>query len=311
MDGMTERMNRTFETVLRAQINPSQDDWDQHLPMAEYAINNSVNETTGYTPFFLMYGMHPRKPIDMIDKQSITPAAEEMVKMIKDQIASARSNILKAQQSQKTQADKHRREHDFKEGDQVYLSTRNLTLSTANRKLSPKWVGPFEIIKKIHKDAFRLDLQGKFRIHPVFHSSLLKHYEPNDDELFPGRHQPIPPPVHIDGEEEYEVEAIIGKRRYRGKTQYLVKWKRYHEEDSSWEPVGNLSNAKWKIAEYEGTNRSRNVHMIRIGNSAVSCAGSGGTQMFRDQTIDGSAVSCARSRNLTEISHSAIQEFSG
>ena len=173
-DGMTERTNRTLETIIRAQINPSQDDWDEHLPMAEYAINDSPSDTTKFTPFELMYGMNPRKPIDMTDKQSVTPAAEEYVEIIKNQISRARSNIVKAQESQKTQADKHRREHDFKEGDQVYLSTKNLTLSTANRKLSPKWVGPFKIIKRIHKDAFRLDLQGKFRIHPVFHSSLLK-----------------------------------------------------------------------------------------------------------------------------------------
>ena len=56
-----------------------QDNWDKLLPMAEFAINDSVSPTTGFSPFQLMYGMHPRKPIDMI-AESRTPAAADFIK---------------------------------------------------------------------------------------------------------------------------------------------------------------------------------------------------------------------------------------
>ena len=78
-DGQTEWSNRTLEEILRGHVNGLQDDWDRFLPMAEFAINDSVSPTTGFSPFQLMYGMHPRKPIDMITG-SKAPAAEEFVK---------------------------------------------------------------------------------------------------------------------------------------------------------------------------------------------------------------------------------------
>jgi hypothetical protein len=260
-DGMTERVNRTLETVIRTTVNASQDDWADHLPSAEFAINDTPG-TTGFTPFQLMYGKHPRKPIDFTDKKIVTPAAEEYVTEIRKMIDRARKNILQAQQHQKTQADKKRRDHEFKIEDQVYLSTKNLTLPTASRKLSPKWVGPFKIIRQLGKDSFELDLQGKFAIHPVFHSSLLKMYTLNNDKKFPRCKQPIPPPMVIEGEDEYVVEAILNKRKIRGKTEYLVKWEYYNEEDSSWEPEDNLKNAKKLIDKYN-RDQSRGIRMIR------------------------------------------------
>ena len=184
-DGQTERTNRTLETILRNQVNATQDNWDKLLPMAEFAINDSVSVTTKFSPFQLMYGMNPRKPINMVN-ESKAPAAEEFIKEMISAITRARDNITKAQAAMKAQADKHCRDHTFQIGDKVMLSTKNLNLkSTHSRKLSPKWVGPFKIIEQSHKDSFQLDLEGKFNIHPVFHVNLLKPYKENDDTLFP------------------------------------------------------------------------------------------------------------------------------
>src|SRR4051812_18279645 len=114
-----------------------------------------------------------------------------------------------------------------------------------SHKLSPKWVGPFLIINQKHKDSFELDLQGKFNIHLVFHANLLKPYLENDETEFPDRHQDPPEPIRINDENEYEVEEILKKRTYHGKTQYLVKWHGYNIEDSTWEPLSNLKILSW------------------------------------------------------------------
>ena len=214
-----------------------------------------------------MYSMHPRKPIDMITG-SKAPAAEEFVKEMTMVISQARENIVKAQTSMKAQADKHRRDHTFQIGDQVMLNTRNLNLpSTHSCKLSPKWIGPFQIIGSRHKASFKLDLQGKFKIHLVFHVSLLKPWIGNNDSKFPGRHQDPPPPVIIDDQEEFEVEAIIDKRTHYGKTQYLVTWKGYRPEDSTWEPLSNLDNAKSLIDEFNLHHGTRHVQVIGVKNA--------------------------------------------
>ena len=155
----------------------------------------------------------------------------------------------------KTQADKKCRDHQLKIGDKVMLSTKNLKLlSTHSHKLSPKWVGPFMIIGQKHKNSFELDLEGKFQIHPVFHVNLLKPWMANDNSEFPDRHQDPPSAIIINDEEEFEVEAIIKKRTKHGKTQYLVKWKGYREEDCTWEPEEHLQNAPELITEFKKKN---------------------------------------------------------
>jgi transposase InsO family protein len=221
-DGQTERTNRTLEQVIRSQINSNGDNWDTLLPMAEFAINTTVNVSTGFSPFHLTYGTDPKSPVDLDVKESTTPAAEEFVKQMNDNINKARDNILKAQQSQKTQADKHRRDHTFQIGDQVMLSTKNLHFSTSSRKLLPRWVGPFNIVKQIHKDTFELDLRGTFHIHPTFHVALLKPYQENDPTIFPNRTQDPPAPIIIDNEEEYHVKKILKHRKISRKMQYLI-----------------------------------------------------------------------------------------
>jgi hypothetical protein len=96
-------------------------------------------------------------------------------------------------------------------------------------------------VEKCSPVAFRLELPETMKIHPVFHCSLLKPHESNDEELFPNRIEPAPPPVVADdGELEWEVEKILAKRTYRRQLQYLVKWKGW--TDPTWEPARNLTN---------------------------------------------------------------------
>ena len=64
-DGQTERANRTVEDMLRAFIGPRQDDWDLLLPMVEFAYNNSVQASTGFSPFYMNFGRHPHCPLSV------------------------------------------------------------------------------------------------------------------------------------------------------------------------------------------------------------------------------------------------------
>ena len=74
------------------------------------------------------------------------------------------------------------------------------------------------------------------KIHPVFHVSLL---EPAADDPYPGQPQPAPPPVIVDGEEEWQVDDILDSRmRYR-RLQYLVKWTGYDRPE--WEDARNIN----------------------------------------------------------------------
>lgn len=242
-DGQSERTNRTLEDMLRAYTNDRHNDWDLHLTGAEFAYNNSVQASTGHTPFFLNYGQHPNVPAVFHRSSETSPnqATEDFLQAIRDSIADAKTALARAQQRQRNYENKHRREVTYQVGDQVLLSTANLTLrgSGPARKLQPKFEGPFKVTQVVSPVAFRLELPHTMRIHPVFHVSLLKPF--NTSETFPNRDSRTrPPPVTELGPNHYVVERILAEKiTGRGRRQrrlYLVKWQGYPAYESTWEP---------------------------------------------------------------------------
>lgn len=239
-DGQTERVNQVLEQYLRCTVNYHQDDWMELLPLAEFAYNNTTHGSTQQTPFFANYGYHPR--FDHFDFGTIqNPAAEDLARRISEIHKEVRDQLHGAQANQKRNADKYRKEHPrICVGDKVWLLKRNIKTRRPCDKLDYRRLGPFVVEKQINEVAYRLTLPASMRIHPVFHVSLL---EPYTTSVLPGRTQVPPPPIEIDGEEEWEVSEILDSRLVRGKLEYLVHWEGYDVSERSWEPVINLQNA--------------------------------------------------------------------
>ena len=101
-------------------------------------------------------------------------------------------------------------------------------------------VGPFTITKVVSPVAFRLDLPLGCQIHPTFHASSLKAYIRRPE--FEREVNP-PPPALVDGNLEYEIEAILRHQGKGARRQYLVLWKEYDLSEATWEPESHLANA--------------------------------------------------------------------
>ena len=127
-DGQSEVMIRTLENFLRPYVDRNPSSWVRQLPLAEFAANNAVNASTGYTPFFLESGQDPVVPMSLLRSSVRTPnqAVNDMVDRMKVTLESAQANIHQAQERMKRAVDRTRRDETFKEGDEVVLSTRNL-----------------------------------------------------------------------------------------------------------------------------------------------------------------------------------------
>jgi hypothetical protein len=253
-DGQTERANRTLIESLRSYANARQDDWDTHLHLIEFANNNSVNASTGYTPFYLAYGLHPRTPAALSStlKSTPSPAVDAFLADLAVAHAAADGALRAAQARQKKHADRRRRDATFAVGDLVLLSTQNLSLTKRglSGKLNPRYIGPFPITAIVSPVTYQLQLPKVYgALHPKFHVSLLRRYAPPDTDRFPGRAAVArQPPLARDALGDlFEVETILdaGARKlinapYKVVPHYLVKWLGYPVSDATWEPHFHL-----------------------------------------------------------------------
>jgi Chromo (CHRromatin Organisation MOdifier) domain len=125
----------------------------------------------------------------------------------------------------------------FKENDKVWLEGTHLKLPYETMKLAPRRYGPFKILAKVSDVAYRLKLPDSWKIHNVFHASLLTPYNETPAH---GLNFLEPPPDLVEGEPEWEVEQILGDRTYRKKKQYLIRWKGYAPAHDSWEDESGI-----------------------------------------------------------------------
>ena len=128
----------------------------------------------------------------------------------------------------------------FKAGDLVYLSSKNISFKKGlARKLLPKFLGPYKIIKEFGNASFLLELPAHLKrrgVHDIFHSSLLKIHVPSDDRLFPGRMDTQI--VDTDEDDEWAVDRILSHHGSRVDASFEILWK---SGDVTWLPYYQIT----------------------------------------------------------------------
>ena len=234
--GQVERMNAVISQTLRCLMSdvPDLSKWSEFLPSVEMAMNSLLNRSTGYTPFFLMYGYHPVLPVELLKGDEITKVEtlSKFLQRTQETWHAARAHMEKAVVTQQNYYNRKHRDVQFSVGDLVLLSTQNLRLKGIPHKLQWKFCGPYKVLERIGTQAYRLKLPDTWRIHPVFHVSLLKQWRPSTMQQLPGE-------IELEDPERpqyFDVEKIL-RWRWTSKTrrrqrEFLVLWQGYPAEDA-------------------------------------------------------------------------------
>ncbi|KAL0561626.1 hypothetical protein IC582_002066 [Cucumis melo] len=242
-DGQTERLNQDLEDMLRACALEFPDSWDSHFHLMEFAYNNSYQATIGMAPFEALYGKCCRSPVCWGEVGEQRLMGPELVQSTNEAIQNIRSRMHTAQSRQKSYAD---RDLEFEVGDKVFLKVapmRGVLRFERRGKLSPRFVGPFEILERIGPVAYRLALPPSLStVHDVFHVSMLRKYVPDPSHVVDYE------PLEIDENLSYTeqpVEVLAREMKtLRNKEIPLVKvlWRNHRVEEATWEREDDMKS---------------------------------------------------------------------
>ncbi|KAL0551422.1 hypothetical protein IC582_010508 [Cucumis melo] len=238
-DGQTERLNQVLEDMLRACALEFPGSWDSHLHLMEFAYNNNFQATISIELFEALYCKCCRSPVCWGEVGEQRLMGPELVQSTNEAIQKIRSRMHTAQSRQKSYADVKRKDLEFDVGDKVFLKVapmKGVLRFERRGKLSPRFVGPFEILERISPVAYCLALPPSLSaVHDVFHVSMLRKYVSNPSHVVDYE------PLEIDENLSYTeqpVEVLAKEvKMLRNREISLVKvlWRNHRVEEATWE----------------------------------------------------------------------------
>ena len=209
--------------------------WDTHLALMEFAYNNSYQASIEMAPFEALYGRKCRSPscwMEVCDRELEGP---ELIRETSEKVPNIQERMRTAFSRQKSYADPRRRDVQFGVGDHVFLKIshmKGVMRFGKKKKLTPRYIGSFEILDRVGNVSYRLYLPPKFgHVHPVFHISMLRKYVPHPSHILQTQE------IEVDKDMSYEEVpvAIVDRqiRKLRNKEMVMVKvqWQNHEVEE--------------------------------------------------------------------------------
>jgi hypothetical protein len=239
IDGQTERTNQVLKDMLRACALKHGGSWDKSLPYPEFSYNNSYQASLKMSPFEALYGRKCRTPLYLDQTGERHFFGHEIIQEAEKQVRIIWENLRVAQTRQKSYVDNRRRPLEFEEGVHVYLKVspiRGLRRFKVKGNLSPHFIGPFRIFRRVGEMAYQLEQPDHLsHVHDVIHVSQLKKCLRVPEEQLQMEE------LSVQGDltyTEYPIKIIDTLTRVtRNKVIKMckVQWSHHGEDEATWE----------------------------------------------------------------------------
>ncbi|KAE8707211.1 hypothetical protein F3Y22_tig00110386pilonHSYRG00027 [Hibiscus syriacus] len=225
-DGQSERVIQILEDMLRGCVIDFHGSWENFLPLAEFAYNNSYQTSIRMAPYEALYGRKCRTPIcwtELCDRKTLGP---ELVRETEDTVRLIRDRLKEAFDRQKSYADQRRKD--------IY----------------PRFIGPFRILKRVGPVAYQLELPSELsRIHDVFHVSMLRRYRPDPGHIIQVEEVELRPDLSYEEEPIQILERDERVLRNRRIPMVKVQWSNRGPSEATWETLESMEAQIFRAPE--------------------------------------------------------------
>ena len=238
--GQSERLIQVLEDMLRGCVMEFSGSWDRYIPLMEFAYNNSFLSSIDMAPYEALYGWKCRTPVCWTEINEHKVIGPDIAKDTEEKVQVIRETLKAASDRQKSYADLKRRDIAYEVGDKVFLKVspwRKILQLGKKGKLSPRFIGPYEVLEQIDPMTYRLALPLELvKLHNVFHVSMLRRYHFDESHILPVQEIQVQEDLSYDE----EPKAILARevKQLRNKQVPLVKvlWQHHGMKETTWEP---------------------------------------------------------------------------
>ncbi|KAA3483481.1 DNA/RNA polymerases superfamily protein [Gossypium australe] len=209
IDGQSERVIQILEDMLRGCVIDFRGSWEEFIPLAEFAYNNSYQSSIQMATYEALYGRRCCTPTCWTELGERQILGLDLVTETEEKVEIIRARLKEASDRQKSYFDLKRKDIEFAVGDKVFLKVspwKKVLRFGRKGKLSPRFIGPYRVLKRVGPVAYQLELPPELgQIHDVFHVSMLRRYRSNLSHVVPTEEIEVRPDLSF---EEEPVEIL-------------------------------------------------------------------------------------------------------
>ena len=214
-----------LEDMLRGCVLDFSGSWDRHIPLMDFAYTNSYQSSIGMAPYEAFYGGRCRTPMCWIELNEHKIIGPDLVKDTEEKVQIIQKRLKATSDRQRSYANLKRKDIEYEVGDKVFLKVspwKKILCFGRKGKLSPRFIGPYEILERVGPVAYRLTLPLELaKLHDVFHVSMLWRYRSDTSHILPVQDIQVQEDFTFDEEPKAILDREI--RQLRNKQVPLVK----------------------------------------------------------------------------------------